>query len=321
MSGTIEFSPIRVEPADWPGSHATLTAIRHQVFVAEQGVPPEAEIDSDDPAALHWLALDAHAAPMGTARLVGNRVGRMAVLGKYRGKGVGSSLLRAIIKHASGAGMDTLVLDAQTHALGFYERFGFVTCGEVFDDVGIPHRPMRLELRRFDRSQPAAPAVGGDLRHRIALDGSQAFADAALDLAGSAEHAIRLFSQRLDPRLYDRDDFCEVVLRVATRHPNTEVRILVRDTSHLLRHNHRLVELFMRLSSRMELRRLDSELETPHTEFLVSDEKGILCNQLEDGYRGYCYRHAPLEARHLSQDFDALWHRSGPAPGLRRLYL
>ncbi|MCK9468892.1 MAG: GNAT family N-acetyltransferase [Porticoccaceae bacterium] len=173
MSDLLEFSPIRVEQTSWCRSHSALTAIRHQVFVIEQGVPLEAEIDSDDPAALHWLALNTQAVPMGTARLVGNRVGRMAVLSDYRGAGVGASLLRAIIKHANEAGIDTLVLDAQTHALPFYEKFGFVVCSEEFDDVGIPHRAMRLHLSHREQHRASLPATDTELRPRTELDSAQ----------------------------------------------------------------------------------------------------------------------------------------------------
>jgi len=172
MSDLLEFSPIRVEQTSWCRSRSALTAIRHQVFVIEQGVPLEAEIDSDDPAALHWVALNTQSVAMGTARLVGNRVGRMAVLSDHRGTGVGASLLRAIIKHAHEAGIDTLVLDAQTHALPFYEKFGFVVCGEEFDDVGIPHHAMRLPLNHR-KQHHSSLATDTERRQRTELGSAQ----------------------------------------------------------------------------------------------------------------------------------------------------
>lgn len=321
MSEPIDYSPLRITMTDWQTDHEALGAIRHQVFVIEQQVPVEAEIDDEDPIALHWLALDPQAQPIGTARLVGNRIGRMAVLKTWRHQGVGSGLLRAIIKQALAAGLDTLELHAQTHAVPFYQKFGFVTYGGEFDDAGIPHVAMRLELRRYDRTSPRMPDIDTDLRQRQSLDSQGDFSAAALELVSGAQYALRLFTQRLDPLLYDDDSFCEAVRRLATRHPNAEVRILVCDTSSLQHSHHRLVELFLRLTSRVALRKLNQEDETAHIEFLVTDEAGVLCNQSGEGYRGYCYRHAPQQARQFIQDFDALWHSSEPDPTLRRLYL
>lgn len=323
MGDTIEFTPILVERADWQSHQQVLTTIRKKVFVEEQGVPEAEEIDDLDPRALHWLARDIQGTPIGTARLTDGRIGRMAVLAEYRNQGVGAAILRAIIKHARDRGLERLVLDAQTHALPFYQGFGFTVTGEEFEDVGIPHRPMSLELSRFEpsRQETPLPRVDEDLRRRQELKGPREFAAAALQLVEKADRGVRLFSARLDPELYDDEGFCEAIFRVATRHPGAEVKILVRDTSQLLRQSHRLVELFLRLTSRLELRRLNPERETAHTEFLVCDERGLLRNQSQDGYQGYCCRFAPLEARQLGQDFDALWHGSEPDPAIRRLHI
>src|SRR5690606_18283698 len=135
------------------------------------------------------------------------------------------------------------------------------------------------------------------------------------------DRAVRLCSGQLDRALYDQEGFCEGVLRLATRHPNAEVMILVRDTADLVSRHHRLVELFLRLTSRIQLRKLNPERETLHTEFLVGDEESVLYNQLAGGYQGYYYRYAPLEARRLGQDFDSLWDSSEPDPAIRRLHI
>jgi predicted GNAT family N-acyltransferase len=82
---------------------------------------------------------------LGTGRLLPDgHIGRMAVLRQARGAGVGSALLRALMQAARARGDREVMLSAQTHALPFYERFGFVAEGEAYDDAGIPHRVMRL---------------------------------------------------------------------------------------------------------------------------------------------------------------------------------
>ena len=323
MTDTIDFFPITVEQTDWHGSAPILTRIRHSVFVEEQGVPESEELDDNDAAALHWIAWGPGDTAMGTARLVGNKIGRMAVLKEFRDKGVGSALLRAIINHGIKAGLKTLVLDAQIRAMRFYQGVGFETTGPEFKDAGIPHRPMSLDLPRFShrRMEPQPASVDDELRRRIAVESAADFARHAEDIARGADRAVRLFSNHLDRALYDQEAFCEGILRLATRHPNAEVMILVRENAELVARHHRLVELFLRLTSRIQLRKLDPERETLHTEFLVGDEESVLYNQRADGYQGYYYRYAPLEARRLSQEFDSLWEASAPDPSIRRLHI
>lgn len=129
-------------------------AIRMEVFVTEQQVPLEEEIDAYDPIARHFL-LDIDGAPAGTARLVEYRegtgkIGRVAVRKEYRGRGGGSALMRQLMDEGFGA-YDTLILDAQVPVIAFYERLGFAAEGSVFLDAGIPHR--RMTAHRPSRSQ------------------------------------------------------------------------------------------------------------------------------------------------------------------------
>jgi ElaA protein len=132
-------------PEDWEAAKA----IRFEVFVDEQHVPADLELDDLDAMARHWLAWDGETA-VGTARAVrkdfGWKIGRVAVRRDWRGRGVGQSLMRAIMDAARRAGVRELQLESQTHALAFYERLGFVAEGPEFDDAGIPHRLMRLAL-------------------------------------------------------------------------------------------------------------------------------------------------------------------------------
>jgi ElaA protein len=132
-------------PADWEAAKA----IRFEVFVDEQHVPADLELDELDAMARHWLAWDGETA-VGTARAVrkdfGWKIGRVAVRRDWRGRGVGQALMRAILDAARRAEVRELQLESQTHALAFYERLGFVAEGPEFDDAGIPHRLMRLSL-------------------------------------------------------------------------------------------------------------------------------------------------------------------------------
>jgi predicted GNAT family N-acyltransferase len=121
-----------------------------RVFVEEQGVPEEIELDRDDKRAVHFLALAAGKA-VGTARVViGQRnakIGRMAVLRSYRGRGIGAKLLKRAIAIAKTHRAEQIYLHAQVPAIGFYEAMGFQCVGSVFKEAGIPHRKMLLTNR------------------------------------------------------------------------------------------------------------------------------------------------------------------------------
>jgi predicted GNAT family N-acyltransferase len=133
-----------VRAADWVADRALLRAIRAEVFIDEQKVPAALEWDADDVRASHVLVLTADGTAVGTGRLLPDgRIGRMAVLKPWRGRGAGRALLTELLRIAQRAGMHSLVLNAQAHALGFYAGFGFRPEGEIFLEAGIPHQTMR----------------------------------------------------------------------------------------------------------------------------------------------------------------------------------
>ena|SRR5688572_11646308 len=120
-------------------------AIRMRVFVREQGVPAEIELDADDQRAIHLIALTA-GKTVGTARIVMRRqsakIGRMAVLKSFRRRGAGAKLLARAVATARRRGAQKIYLHAQVPVIGFYEKMGFVCAGPVFSEAGIPHRKM-----------------------------------------------------------------------------------------------------------------------------------------------------------------------------------
>lgn len=137
---------LTVRLGSWDELSAQASPIRFTVFVDEQKVPVELELDEFDPLSCHALALAGDEA-VGTGRLLPDgHIGRMAVLAGWRGRGVGALLLQALIDEAQRRGLARVVLNAQTHALGFYARFGFVPEGEEYEEAGLPHRTMSRRL-------------------------------------------------------------------------------------------------------------------------------------------------------------------------------
>jgi predicted GNAT family N-acyltransferase len=166
----------RILPAILPGSGGSggpggpdglegCRVVRRAVFVVEQGIPEELEMDAYDAEAVHLLALADDGTPLGTVRFLygpparrkygakGVADDRTAVLGRLavgkaaRGTGLGAALVRAVHDHARALGLTHVYLEAQTYTLGFYERLGYTAFGPEFDEgSNIPHRAMRRAL-------------------------------------------------------------------------------------------------------------------------------------------------------------------------------
>jgi predicted GNAT family N-acyltransferase len=131
----------------WSEALPLARPVREKVFIEEQKVPLELEWDEWDERCDHAVACDAQGVAIGTARLApAGKLGRMAVLRDWRGQGVGAALLDALLGRARERSLARVTLHAQTHAAGFYRRFGFSERGGEFLEAGIPHLEMSLEL-------------------------------------------------------------------------------------------------------------------------------------------------------------------------------
>ena len=136
----------------WQEASQEAYLIRKQVFVEEQGVPEDMELDEHDLSAKHALAyLDALC--VGTGRLVRinsdhAQIGRMAVLKAYRNQHIGKAILTSLISLAKTEGVSKVSLHAQVSAISFYAKLGFEAEGPIFDEAGIAHRNMILLLAK-----------------------------------------------------------------------------------------------------------------------------------------------------------------------------
>lgn len=142
---------MHVRRADSPADRALCLALRRAVFIDEQGVPEDLELDGEDDACVHVVAIDDDGVAVGTARLKSvpgaAKIQRVAVAAHRRRHGVGRLVMQAIEDEARHLGARRLVLSSQVSAIPFYERLGYVASGPVYDDAGIPHRDMARALR------------------------------------------------------------------------------------------------------------------------------------------------------------------------------
>ena len=138
----------------WNEAEVDAFLVRQEVFILEQGVPAELDLDELDSSAAHILAYqDTHC--IGTGRLVNlsdkqAQIGRMAVLAQFREKGVGKQILQKLVDLAASQGAREIILHSQVSAIPFYEKLGFQAQGDVYDEAGIPHRNMMLTLENSD---------------------------------------------------------------------------------------------------------------------------------------------------------------------------
>src|SRR6185503_14045852 len=123
--------------------------IRFAVFVGEQNVPHDIELDEMDAKSLHAIAFEETGKAIGTGRLLPEgKIGRMAVLKEWRRRGVGADLLEALVGEARRRGLAEVNLSAQLQAAEFYRAHGFVGEGKLYEEAGILHQAMRRSLRR-----------------------------------------------------------------------------------------------------------------------------------------------------------------------------
>ena len=142
---------LQLQSGSWNDLGRAAERLRLEVFVREQGVPREIEIDEFDPVARHVVAFNRLNQPVATGRLISDspgvgRIGRMAVARDLRGGSVGRQVLDSLVESARARGDREVVLHAQCHAQNFYARAGFVAEGEIYDEAGIDHITMRKKL-------------------------------------------------------------------------------------------------------------------------------------------------------------------------------
>ncbi|HLF09969.1 MAG TPA: GNAT family N-acetyltransferase [Gammaproteobacteria bacterium] len=135
--------------ADFAANHAEIRHIRFAVFVDEQKVPEDIEIDDRDPICIHLLALSDDDKPIGTGRIdlrASGKIGRVAVIASERRRGVGAALMEHFHGIAKEQRLTKVWCNAQVIAVPFYARLGYRATGDRFDEAGIEHVRMEKDV-------------------------------------------------------------------------------------------------------------------------------------------------------------------------------
>ena len=144
-------SVVDLKTGSWSEMKSLAAPLRSEVFVDEQDVPAELEVDELDATALHAVVLNKLGQAVATGRLLQPQahvaqIGRMAVSKPLRGGHLGQMVIESFIEAARKRGDREVLLHAQCSAEGFYRRLGFKAHGDIFDDAGIEHIEMTLQL-------------------------------------------------------------------------------------------------------------------------------------------------------------------------------
>lgn len=124
--------------------------VRRKVFVEEQGVPLSLELDELDKTADHFVVYT-DTSPIGAGRIrettsgIG-KVERVCILPEYRGKHLGKLIMQTLEDHAATKGFEKVILNAQSYAVPFYEKLGYIITSPEFMDADIPHRAMEKRI-------------------------------------------------------------------------------------------------------------------------------------------------------------------------------
>lgn len=325
--------PVHVISADWTLDKESLQRIREEVFIIEQHVPREIEWDGEDEHSTHFMAINEIGEPLGCARLLpSGQIGRMAVLQRHRGAGIGALLLEAAVQAASQLGHERVFLHAQSYAETFYRKGGFLPYGEEFMEAGIAHIAMEMKLPlgftppagladthpevRKESPRTAAQHEATSPRRFNGLDDA---CDALCELLNNAKRRLLLLNPFLEHELFDRECVVDAISKLARSAPAVEIRIIVFDTKLLIDRSHRLVELARRLDEKISIQVYREVPNAQTSSFACVDLDGYWLLPSYEKYEGISDLDDPVNNQRLTDAFRTSWEKSRQSSELRTL--
>lgn len=323
---------IHVAKVVWRDKQEILKEIRFDVFVTEQHVPIEEELDGLDETSSHFLALSDAGQPLGCARLLDTgQIGRMAVRKSHRGTGMGAQLLAAAVAEAQDQGMNKVFLHAQTHAEDFYRKGGFVGLADRFMDAGIEHTTMEmmLPLQFAPSDVPFAQPITKSYVTSKPLPVSKPQAFKGIEETRNALHKSLLLASRqllilspyLEHKIFAEERIVETISAHARSAPKAVVRILIMSTKFMVARGHPLLDLGRRLDQKISLRLLDEPITPEASSFVCVDNTGYWLLPEHGVTQGITDAGNPVTTKRLMDAFETAWNKSKSDPELRQLRL
>jgi predicted GNAT family N-acyltransferase len=307
----------KVRLADWERDQAGLRTVRTRVFVEEQAVTEREEWDGLDPECVHAVAESPGEGIIGTGRLhPSGKIGRMAVLAPWRGRGVGAAILGQLLQAAAERGLTHVYLHAQVPVIGFYARHGFVAEGPEFVEADIPHRLMNLA--RPGAVSPTAPEDGAEGTRRL-LSGKSEFAVAVADVAATAARSLAIYTPDLEHGVYDSPRFLEAVKRLVLSRSHARIRVMISDPGRVQNSMNRFLYVGRRLSTFIEFRCPPGDVPTRGDAFMIADASALVYRARAERWEGLADTCEPRMARHYLTQFEEIWYRGESAGVLREL--
>ncbi len=299
----------RVTNVTWQKERIALREIREQVFIVEQNVPVELEWDGLDEQAEHFLAFY-EGEVAGCARLLsGNKIGRMAVLKKFRKKGLGFKLLESIKRYASQKRVTLLSLSAQCHAYEFYQSAGFNACSTPYLEAGISH--IDMECRVFSQHEGLSKFKFKQDTKSYCSQTNEVTKGYLELMLSQTRHSLVLCINNLYLDIYKQPEVIEKIKVLAKENRHFKLQVLI-DQYHPTNNDHPLLRLISRLPTFCEIR-INQE---PLLDKIIFDKLASI--EYRQGNSKVCFSNkANLD--HFLVSFNRNWERAKNASGTRRL--
>jgi len=323
---------IHVLKAPWALYQEKLSEIRMQVFVEEQKVPIEEELDGLDEQSTHFIALNEIGQHVGCARLIPTgQIGRMAVISTLRESGIGTMLLSAAVAEAQAQGMDKVFLHAQTYAEEFYRKGGFIGLGDRFMDAGIEHTTMEMMLPIAFKSaqttssapptQPPESGLYSPVSQPRQFDSLIDARSALEEIIRSAQRQVVILNPYLDHEIFAQEEIVESISSLARSAPRTRLRIIVMSSKRMIDRGHPLLELSRRLDDKISLRLLNESITEETSSFVCADESGYWLLPEFETPKGVADPGNAVTTRRFLESFESAWLKTKQDLDLRQLLI
>ncbi|WNO11235.1 GNAT family N-acetyltransferase [Teredinibacter sp. KSP-S5-2] len=309
---------LRIEQVEWTTANTELHNIRKEVFCQEQGFPEKDEVDEWDhnPTTLHLLAYSRNL-PAGTVRVLNTgQIGRLAVLPQFRQQGIGSQLLVHATRHALIHCDQPVFLNAQQHAIHFYQQLGFQAAGDVHTEYDVTHQRMIFtpesaeRLENLFQDQVIRPISALEFAHHLAA------------MVQPTLRYVDIYSHHLQTGIFANPRLVDALSRFARSNRRARIRMLVHTAKPLYGSNHPLITLAQRISSKVAIRVINEDPMKAEVGFCICDKRRLIYFNDEQNQDGFVNYQAPRESESCLEEFDRYWQKySDTDPNLTQFIL